>query len=198
VLRAERFSALALIHPEETAKSLALDLRVQPAGTLRGTVAGPDGKPLTGVRVLGLKAMPEDDVLDSATFTVRGLNPRRSRDLWFHHEKLGLGRFLTIQGNETTPLMVQLEPCGTVVGRVVDRGGTPVPGAKVSFGRYAGSYTQGVAALETDGQGRFRVDLVPGPRYTFWEGPRRLLRNVGDVEVESGRSRDLGDLVVDD
>jgi RNA polymerase sigma factor (sigma-70 family) len=198
VLRVDRYSAMALIHPEETAKSLALDLMVQPACTLRGTVVGPDGKPLSGVRVVGLKAIAEDEVLEGPAFTVRGLNPQRSRELYFHQERLGLGKFLTIEGNETTPLTVRLEPCGTVVGRVVDRAGRPVAGANISLARYADGSPLSVAARETDGQGRFRADLVPGPRYAFWEGPRPLLRGGGEVKVEPGRSTDLGDLVVDD
>ena len=45
---------------------------------------------------------------------------------------------------------------------------------------------------QTDRDGRFRAALVPGQKYAFglWTS-RRLLRNVGEVEVESGRIKIL-------
>jgi hypothetical protein len=195
-----RYHALSLIKPEERMESLVLDLTVQPARTLRGALAGLDGKPLTGVRVVGLIPTPEDEVLESASFTVTALNPRRRRDLYFHHEKLGLGKFLTIQGDETKPLTVQLEPCGTVVGRIVDKRGKPVPGVNVGLLRHADYYTLTISAAATHANGRFRLEgLVPGPKYSFTQNSsRRLLKDVGEMQVESGRSKDLRDLVLGD
>jgi RNA polymerase sigma factor (sigma-70 family) len=195
-----RYHAMSLIKPGERAESLVLDLTVQSARTLRGTVAGLDGKPLTGVRVVGLIATPEDEVLGSASFTVMGLNPRRSRDLCFRHEKMDLGKYLTIQGDETNPLTVQLEPCGTVVGRILDKAGKPIPGVHVGVDRRADYYTLTTFTSLTDAHGRFQMKgLVPGPKYTFTHNSsRRLLRDVGEVEVESGRSKDLGDVVLGD
>jgi RNA polymerase sigma factor (sigma-70 family) len=195
-----RYHALSLIKPAEWAESLVVDLTVQPARTLRGTVAGLDGKPLTGVRVVGLIPTPEDEVLESASFTVMGLNPRRSRDLYFHHKKMGLGKFLTLQGDETKPLTVQLEPCGTVVGRILDKAGKPVTSVNVGLLRHADYYTLTISSAATEANGRFRLEgLVPGPKYSFTHNSlRRLLKEVSEVDVESGRSKDLGDLVLGD
>jgi protocatechuate 3,4-dioxygenase beta subunit len=193
-----RYHALSLIKPGERAESLVVDLTVRPARTVLGTVAGLDGKPLTGVRVVGLIPTPEDEVLESASFTVTALNPRRCRDLYFHHEKLGLGKFLTIQGDETKPLAVQLEPCGTVVGRILDKAGKPMPGVNVGFLRHADYYTLTVSAAATDANGRFHLEgLVPGPKYSFTHNSsRRLLKDVGEMQVESGRSKNMGDLAL--
>src|SRR5262249_27306068 len=73
-----KYHTLTLINPDERPDLVEFGLTVRPARTLEGVVVGPDGKPLTGVRVVGLTAMPDDEVLDGASFTVRGLNPSRS------------------------------------------------------------------------------------------------------------------------
>jgi hypothetical protein len=192
-----RYNALALLNPDEGAESVAVDLPLQPARPLRGTVVGPDGEPLPGVKVVGLTALPEDEVLDSASFTVTGLNPRRPRSLFFHHKGKGLAKCLTIGGDETGPLTVRLDPCGWVTGRLVDRGGKPVP----EVGIFLRSTNHGIDNIctPTDRGGRFHIALVPGQPYSFGlSSVRRLLRSPGDVEVESGRSKDLGDLPVSD
>jgi hypothetical protein len=112
-----KYHVLSLIDPRPRAELPALDLLVQSARTLQGTVVGPDGEPLPGAKVIGLTALPEAESLNSASFWVTGLNPQRPRDLFFHHRDKALGKLLTIHGNEPEPLTVQLEPCGTVSGR---------------------------------------------------------------------------------
>jgi len=194
MLPVNKCNAIALINPEEGAKSLALDLRLQPARALRGRVMGPDGKPLCGVTVRGLSAIPDDEVLEGASFAVMGLNPLRTRDLVFLHRDKALGKSLSIRGDEPQPLTVQLEPCGVIIGRMVDRGGNPVPDLIVCLGRKDGS-----VVAETDREGRFRAPVLPGQEH--WLGllsQRRLLRQVGALEVESGKTRDLGNLPLGD
>ena len=193
----DRYNALGLIHPDEETKSLRHDLTVQPARPLRGTVVGPDGKPLSGVEVCGLTSMPDAERLDGPSFLVEGLNPRRTRELSFHDKEKGLGKFLTIRGDQTKPLTVQLEPCGEVIGRMVDKTGGPASEVKIVFSSEGNGLR---AAAETDRQGRFRAALVPGLPYRMGISPRlptspRLLRPV-DVLAESGRTKDLGDLIL--
>jgi hypothetical protein len=51
----------------------------------------------------------------------------------------------------------------------------------------------------TDQDGCFHVSLMPGPRYSLvLSSSRRLLKDVGEMEVESGRNTDVGDLPLDD
>jgi hypothetical protein len=169
-----------------------LDFSLQPALTLRGMVVDPDGKPLTGVKVTGLSALPDyDEMLEGASFTVTGLNPVRSRDLFFYHRGKALGRVLTVRGDEAQSLMVQLQPCGWVIGRIVNREGKPVPGLRLHF------FSD--AAVETDGDGRFRAALVPGQKFGLaLTYPHSLLRNMGALEVESGQTKDLGEQTLAD
>jgi RNA polymerase sigma factor (sigma-70 family) len=193
----DRYNALGLIHPEEETKSLRHDLTVQPARPLRGTVVGPDGKPLSGVAVCGLTSMPNAERLEGASFLVEGLNPRRRRELSFHHEEKSLGKFLTIRGDQTKPLTVQLKPCGVVIGRMVDKSGRPAPGVEIHFNSEGNGLRAGA---ETDHKGCFRAALVAGLPYKLGISPRpptfsRLLKPV-DVLVESGKTKDLGDLIL--
>jgi RNA polymerase sigma factor (sigma-70 family) len=188
----DRYNALALIAPDERAESVALDFTLQPAIPLRGTVVGPDGEPLAGVRVSGLTSMPDTEVLTGASFTIEGRNPRGTRTLAFHDQEKGLGKVVTVRGDETRPLTVQLEPCGAVVGRFVDKAGRPAPGVAVRL-TYAG---QALAVeARTDRQGRFRAELVPGLSYELrMLSAHRLLRRPGAIEAGLGRITDLGDL----
>jgi RNA polymerase sigma factor (sigma-70 family) len=195
LLPVKRYSALSPINPNESAGSLTLDLTLQTARALKGTVVGPDGQPLAGVEVAGLTGMPDEELLDTASFTVTRLSPRGMRGLSFHHAGKGLGKVLTVHGDKPGPLTVQLEPCGSVVGRVVDGGGNPVPGVTVRLG---GGYGPGVTA-RTDHEGRFDGTLLPGQKYSLWlASSRRLLSDVGRVEVGAGQSKDLGDLRLGD
>ncbi len=196
ILHVNKYNVLSLINPDARAESLALELTLQPARTLQGTVVRPDGQSLTGVRVIGLTAMADYEILESASFTITGLNPQLTRNLFFLHRGENLGKVLTIHGHETRPLRVQLEPCGTVIGRLVDKAGKPVRGVNVGFCRPVDGYIFLNTATNVDG--RFRmVGLVPGAKYSLTSS-RPLRKELGQVEVESGRSKDLGDLPVAD
>jgi RNA polymerase sigma factor (sigma-70 family) len=195
ILGINAYHALALIHPNENENMPALNLLVKPARTVHGTLVGPDGAPVRGVAVVGLTALSDEEVLEGASFTIRGLNPQRPRDLFFHHPGKELGRVVTVRGDEAEPLTVRLAPCGLVVGRLVDARGKPVPGVTV---RLSGARGAEVTA-DTDADGRFRAALLSGAQYTLGVYSRRaLLRHVDVIEVESGRSKDLGDLPLGD
>ncbi len=92
---------------------------------------GPDGQSLSGVEVVGLTALRDSALLEGASFTLTGLNPQRSRELFNQHRGKKLGKVVTVRGNAAQPVTVKLEPCGTVKGRLVDERGNPVPGVPV-------------------------------------------------------------------
>jgi RNA polymerase sigma factor (sigma-70 family) len=193
----DHYSGLALLNPNVETKALVVDLTVRPARTLAGRILGPQEEPLSGVTVLGLAVIPESEVLSSAAFTVTGLGPERPRELLFLHRDRQLGELLRLRGDETEPLVVRLEPLGTIRGRIIDRRGRPVSGVSVSFQVHAGNGMN--VRAETDLEGQFRGALVPGQKYALsLSVPRRLLGEVDALEVGSGRSKDLGDLVLDD
>jgi RNA polymerase sigma factor (sigma-70 family) len=190
----ERYHALALIKPEEGTKSLSVDLTIHAAHAIPGTVVGPDGGAISGVRVIGLNAIGEPETLASPSFTVEGLNPQRPRQLLFHHREKELGKVVIVRGEETEALKVQLEPCGVVSGRIVDSDGKPVPGMTVGFHPRPPMIGMEVMA-QTEGEGHFRAALVPRQQYTL-STVRRLLKPIGDLKVESGQTKNLEDVPV--
>jgi hypothetical protein len=181
-----RYNAALLIKPAAGEKALTCDFKLTPARFLRGLVVGPDGKPLAGASVVGLTAMPATETLERASFVVEGLGPNRPRELCFYHKESGLGKVLTLQGGESKELSVQLAPCGTVSGRVVDRTGKPIAGKDFNFVCDRHGLRVGV---RTDRDGRFRAHLVPGLvfRPSVARGPV--------IQLESGQTRDLGDVL---
>jgi hypothetical protein len=85
VLLVLSYNALARIDPAKGAESVRRDVTLDPGWTFTGTVLGPDGKPLTGVRSFDLTGWSgwEREARKTAEFTVRAFNPRRPRDILF-------------------------------------------------------------------------------------------------------------------
>jgi hypothetical protein len=190
----EQHNALALLNPDEKADSLKRDFVLERGQSLRGSVVGPDGKPLTGAKVWNTIPYHEEP-LESDAFTVRGLNPGRSRTLLFSHEEKDLAGGMVLRGDEKGPLTVKLQRYGDVTGRIVDKDGKPVPKVQL-FCR-----VKGVRIVPhkltgpgiTDNDGRFRVKgLIPGLEHQLGvvgPGPR-----VVSIVAEPGKTKDLGDV----
>jgi protocatechuate 3,4-dioxygenase beta subunit len=193
------YNHLALIRPDEKAKSLRHDVALQPERTLRGKVVGPDGKPIDGVRVYGLAPQSAfgAEELKGETFVVRGFNPRRKRELVFLHRGGQLGAYLEVLGEPTNPPVVRLEACGSVTGRIIDTDGQPVPGLVVRVDRHR--LVDSGPKVKTDKGGRFRVNgLVPGQKYMVRLDVGRFGKVAfGSVQVKPGEGKDLGDATVD-
>jgi len=192
----DRYSGVALINPAPDAGPQTVDLSVRPAPAIRGTIVGPDGQALAGVRVTGLTTESMAETLESATFQVEGLNPRATRELTFHHRESGLSAVVTVRGDQSEPLTVRLAPCGVVHGRLVKKSGQPVAGAAIGFyGRISGTEV----ITETDDDGRFRANLIAGPEYSVGlPGTYEFQKPISAVQVESGRDKNLGALRVID
>jgi RNA polymerase sigma factor (sigma-70 family) len=195
VLSVENYNAFSPINPDVRGVPLALEITLSPARSVPGMAVDPDGRPLTGVKVEGLTATPDADVLDGPAFLVRGLNPSRTRELVFRHEAKQLGKILHVRGDFIGPLTARLDPCGTILGRLVDKVGRPVPRLIVCLVR-----GEGIEVTDqSDGDGRFRAALLPGQKYLLTvPGRRQLLKTIDGTEVSSGENKDLGDLPVSD
>lgn len=196
----ENYNLLTLIEPAEKAGQLTYDLALRPARTVKGHVVGPDDKPLAGAIAYGLAPdhvfLPQ--TLTTDTFTVTGLNPRRSRPLLFYHKEQNLGFFKEIAGDEPEPLKVQLQPCGSATGRIVDKDGQPLPGLTLYFYR-SSLIGPGGAQAETDKEGRFRVTgLAPGQTYWLMLANQPRVRVHADpFALKPGEARALGDLLIE-
>jgi RNA polymerase sigma factor (sigma-70 family) len=192
------YNALVLLNPDPKGKALVKDVALERPLERKGRVVGPDGKPLTGVTVSGLSQLFDAETLKGAEFTVRRINPRApgGRPLNFYHKGKNLGFFLKeLPAEKADPFTVQLQPCGSVSGRIVDQDGEPVAEARCRGG--LGSPTSLSLELTTDKQGRFRVEgLVPGVEYWIMR-PKVVATLLVQFKVEAGKHKDLGDLKVD-
>jgi RNA polymerase sigma factor (sigma-70 family) len=199
MLGPEGCHALVLLEPGEKEETLVRDVALEPALQRKGRVVGPDGLPLHGVTVQGLS--PRRDVVETlkgAEFTVRGLNPKApARLLTFHHKGKNLGSFLKeLPREKDGPLIVKLQPCGSLTGRIVDSDGQPVAGfrGELSVGDWGGYWGQ--HQFTTDKQGRFRVEgLAPGLGYSVWQkGKGSVVKIHPGAVAESDKDKDLRDI----
>jgi RNA polymerase sigma factor (sigma-70 family) len=183
-------NTLVAIDPKPGEESITCDLTVIPGRALKGTVLGPDGKPLAGAR----QDRWDMDMLPGGDFTVWGLPAKKLREprvIEFVHEGKKLAGFVTVQGDERGPLQVRLQPWGILTGRLVTPKGEPLTGARVSC--HAGHAYPGK-------DGRFRIEgLTPGMKYELWvDKDGRTLDIAGgppkDLKLKAGETKDLGDL----
>ncbi|HJT77268.1 MAG TPA: sigma-70 family RNA polymerase sigma factor [Gemmataceae bacterium] len=198
LLEPNTFNGYVEINPPEGAESLQCDILLDPGRMPRGTVVGPDGKPLAGALALGLTAYENSPgwtnaPLPTAAFTVYGLGDGEARDVYFVHPGKHLAALARVRGDDRGPLTVKLGPWGVVTGRLVGADGKPQAGALLRV--VDGPLHRG--ELQTNQDGGFRLaGLAPGRAYTL-----DVVRNgqpVGHVfaglTLKAGETRDLGDV----
>jgi hypothetical protein len=180
-------------------------LTLTPGSKRQGTVTDVAGKPLAGVRVVGLT----DDTpqkLAGSTFTATGLQPKQERALVFLDDGRKLGAVVGVSdaGTNAKAMTVKLQPHGTLKGRLLDADRKPLPGQRIVvrlsldskrycnlpeeydqlsgvFNIHPGSW-RGFTGREatTDKEGRFRVEgIIPGEKYDLFGGP-------GDIDRKGG------------
>jgi RNA polymerase sigma factor (sigma-70 family) len=178
---------------EKQPASLVHEFELYPGKTRTGRVVGPDVQPLDGIRVAGLAAVEGPEQMKSPAFTLTGLS-NRQRLLVFYHAEKKLGAVFEVRADTPEPLVVKLQPLGSVEGRVIDTEGEPCAGLEVTLRAVASrleSYEnlpleyvtfQGVHNIQhalwsgftgrkttTDKDGRFRLEGVfPGLRYQLY------------------------------
>jgi beta-lactamase regulating signal transducer with metallopeptidase domain len=197
------FHALKLIDVSEMAETMTCDLTLDPGRAIRGTILGPDGQPVSGVRVFGLTDFDSDSTapLPSADFTVPGLTADTPRLLSFYHKERQLAVQVLVRAEDKAPLTVRLEKCATLIGRLVDEDKNPRPGVqiRVHYQVQPDHIVGREITAMSDKEGLFRIEgLVAGAKCSVatFEGPanakgRMLWR---DVTVAAGATKDLGDV----
>jgi hypothetical protein len=198
-------NAYKVIDPTEGTETYALDFQLTAGRTLSGTIVDPDGRPLAGCSAAGLVAMSsQPQLLKDAAFTVTALDPAEVRTVAFLHHERKLAGALKIGATEPTIAVVKLQPCGSVSGRLLDREGKPVAGARVVLGyqnQAVGGLipSRGGPTLETGPDGRFRIDtIVPGEEFDIRFPQRGMPPSaagaVRRLTMAPGEVRDVGDI----
>jgi 5-hydroxyisourate hydrolase-like protein (transthyretin family) len=200
------FHTLVEINAAEDAKSVDCKIVLDPGRTVKGTVLGPDDRPLAGARICGVKSYAftywEGEPLATAEFTALGVLPTRPRRMLFLHEGKHLAGSLMVRGDEKSPPVVKLEPWGVVTGKLVAESGQPSAGADLRF-MFGGTFDDPVDGshptreFPVDKDGAFRLEgMVPGLKYhlavmqkgriTGW-----LFKN---QVFKAGETKDLGEV----
>nr|MBP7149744.1 carboxypeptidase regulatory-like domain-containing protein [Acidobacteriota bacterium] len=181
-----------------------LAVTLQPASSISGSVADGEGRPIAGAEVTATRALggPRGpgmfmmfnfvrpvDTDEQGKFTVDGLEPGKislsvNAAGWQPHAR----EVEVPAGEDVTGVAVVLEPGAVVEGRVVGPDGAPVSGAQVGpvAGRQGGPGPRLRGAVQTDGDGRYRLEeLLPGPASIEAE-KQGFGRAVRDIELRTG------------
>jgi hypothetical protein len=197
---AKNFHALVEIDPKSGEESIACDVTLTPGRTRTGTVLGPDGEPLAG-------AQADSVGVDGSGFTVEGLKSDERRLIHFVHEDKKLSGYLIVRGDENGPLQVRLKRWGTFTGRLVTPLGDPLTGVSVDCWpekKHTGRAIPNVEFTVFPGKdGRFRIEgLIASVKYELGVATKEGIGldiidgNSKDLTIESGETKDLGDLQV--
>ncbi len=196
----------SVINPEPKTKTIDLKIEFDPGKSVTLNVTDPDGKPLGGVKLVGLGPFSPPPTFANSEITVGGIDPMgKPVQLYLLHKKRHVCAELKVKGDETSPIAVRMQPCGTVTGRVVDSGGKPVTGAQVIFQMTDGvadrllrqRMFQGASQTATDADGRFSfTNMFPDVEFDMFvslPGFRRGASGKKQANVKAGEIKDVGE-----
>ncbi len=216
LLFAQGYHILVEVNPAKDAKEVTYDLLLDPGRTVTGEVRGPDGKPLTGARVCGLRTYNGhgqwDSPLKTSAFTVTGLAAGEERLLQFAHDGKKLAGSFVLKADEKGPVAVQLAPAAALTGRLVTPDGQPITDGHLMSLLHPISEPDRMKAdptvgsfpdiLAPDKQGKVRIEgLAPGLTYYVGYVKGNYLHRLegaagGKLTFTPGETKDLGDIVV--
>jgi 5-hydroxyisourate hydrolase-like protein (transthyretin family) len=187
------------INPAEETQTVVCDLVCDHGETIRITVLDPEGKP---ARHCSLSKPTKDGKLNDidSPFDLNGLALHIKQPLLVQQKERNLAKYVTYTLTEQSPrvLTVKLEPCATVVGRLLDEDGFPLKGVTLEpqF-RRSGDFWVRLPSVVCKGDGSFEYRGLPtGASFTFslQEPGMQILRRFGPVEPEPGKTVNVGDL----
>ena len=124
------------INPEPNAETTDVVMDMKPGITIRGRVEGPDGRPITRVKMLSASFTRVQSVYWTSrrellavdgNFELPGCDPTESRTIFLLDAKAQLGAtaILNPRNHKDKPPVIRLVPCGSATVQLVDKQGTP-------------------------------------------------------------------------
>ncbi|HVR99794.1 MAG TPA: carboxypeptidase-like regulatory domain-containing protein, partial [Thermoanaerobaculia bacterium] len=137
---------------------------LSPEAVIEGQVTDPRGAPVAGAKVYA-DSQPPPEIGPDGRFRIGGLSPGTRVQVSAVAKGYATTRLEGLEVPLTAPLRIELQPLGKLSGRVLDPAGEPVAGAFVMVNdeEWPGTRGSGDAIGATDDQGRFQIDLEPGP-----------------------------------
>ena len=182
------------------------DVVLELASTLPVKIRDAEGQPVAGAWVAGVGAL---DFLPAVktegdTATIYHLEAGKPRLLAFYDPSKKLFGTLSLKGDEKDEVTVRLAAAAAITGRLLGEDGKPLAGVAVSLhphGRAAEEvqkHARPAQLIETDADGRFRIDtVIPGVKFflSFKRGQKTFEPAVkGDEPMaKSGETLDLGE-----
>jgi hypothetical protein len=193
------------INPPEGTEVFHLDLALEKGSSVRLRVVDPQGKPIRGALIAGRtgRGEHERDTKAESDLDVIALGPGEERTVLIQHNERGLGKSVQVRAGDDKngPIVVVLEPMGTIIGQVLDADGSPVSGATVWVSLLpSGDYSLSLDRVTTDKRGYFQVPDVPtGCEYSLVveSGATKKERKVAffpKASVRPGQATDVGDI----
>jgi hypothetical protein len=203
------FPAVRPIDITPGTESASYDLTLDSGVVRNGIVMDPEGRPLTGVKMIGEshRDMNQFHAVDGSQFTVTGLSTHAllPRTLIFRHEARRLGATVRVDVKQSGLLEVRLEPAAALTGRLLDASGEPCEGIEIQVLRLISEPTRAAQLpfsppirATTDPDGRFRIEgIVPGTVQKIQANGFKGASNgfiLEDWTPEAGEVKDLGEI----
>ena len=131
---------------------------------------------------------------------MKELAPHETRNIAILHQGRQIGKYLVLKGDEKIPhsMTVTLEPCATLVGRLVDDEGVPFPGVEVQASPAPGQYPYFfIPIVVSQADGRFECrGLFPGCDYglVVHGSEVKIQFPLRKIAVQPGKTIDLGNV----
>jgi protocatechuate 3,4-dioxygenase beta subunit len=210
ICHATNFNLLQAVEVKEGDQAKSVTLKLDRGKSVKGRVLDPDGKPLAGCLVRGLKSSKsvfglwEREPMKSAEFEATDIVTGSPRAVAFIHKERKLAGTVRVIGNEKDTVEVKLAPWATISGRLVDADGKPMADVRLGFTQSledtdpAGTGDLPDRDAKTDADGRFTLSgFAPGVRYNLAAiGNARIYATFGrDLQFKAGEQKDLGEVI---
>jgi len=137
----------------------------------------PLGQPVDSALIVGLDQQAQAYDVKKSTMSVVGLQPEeKPRNVFIINHEKKLGAYLSIDTTNTKPLVVKLEPLGSMSGQFLDVDSKPYKHQEIYFQPTIqsdwrpNSFTRFFPRVTTDQDGRVTItDLIPDLKYVFYE-----------------------------
>jgi hypothetical protein len=170
--RPDSVNAHRVVRIPADAPAFTADLTVAAGVQRRVQIVGPDGQPVSGAWVANDRPLGgfSPKPLAGAEVLVHALDPNKPRRIFAQHDGKKLAGTITLDGKETGPAVLRLQPTATVIGRVLDSAGNllkdvrvrPIYAAEPEIGIWLHGYEGYMRGpVFSDAEGRFALPNIP-------------------------------------